>query len=211
MMMTSLYPVPTLTLIRWLRPFLPIHQILRSGQMSGDLPFLLQSPPSLYSPLNLRNLAPILKSLWTTTYCPWKGLPVYFDPSQANSNSMPYQNFSYPGLTRVTKRTPFVLMALTGTNWGQQKETIIITYNSFIQSLFMYAAPIWFPSTSPSHIQKLQTIQNSALRIATGCVKITSIDDLHEETEMLTDQDHLSLISFQYLDRALQPNNLPIL
>ena len=39
----------------------------------------------------------------------------------------------------------------------------------------MYAAPIWFPNTSPSLIQKLPSFQNSALRIATGCVKITSI------------------------------------
>jgi len=34
MLMTSLFPVPTPTLIRWLTPFLPIHQILRSWQMS---------------------------------------------------------------------------------------------------------------------------------------------------------------------------------
>ena len=69
----------------------------------------------------------------------------------------------------------------------------------------MYAAPIWFPNTSPSLIQKLQTIQNSALCIATGCVKMTSIDHLHEETKMLPVHDHLLLISSQYLTRA-QPN-----
>ena len=38
----------------------------------------------------------------------------------------------------------------------------------------MYVALIWFPNTSPSLIQKLLTIQNSALRIAIGCVKMTS-------------------------------------
>ena len=48
--------------------------------------------------------------------------------------------------------------------------------------------------TSPSLTQKLQTIQNSALRIATGCVKMASIDHLHEETEMLPVQEHFSLI-----------------
>ena len=71
----------------------------------------------------------------------------------------------------------------------------------------MYAAPIWFPNTSTSLVQKLQTIQNSALRIATGCVRMASIDPFHEETEMLPVQDHLSLICYQYLARALQPNN----
>ena len=71
----------------------------------------------------------------------------------------------------------------------------------------MYAAPIWFPNTSPSLVQKLQTIQNSALHIATGCVKIASVDHLHEETEMLPVQDHLSLICSQCLAITLRPTN----
>ena len=74
----------------------------------------------------------------------------------------------------------------------------------------MYAALIWFSNTSPSPIHKIQTIQNSALRIATGCVKMTSINYLHEESKMLPVQDHLSLISSQHLVRALQPNNSSI-
>ena len=64
------------------------------------------------------------------------------------------------------------------------------------------------PDTSPSLIQKLHNIQNSALRIDTGCVKMTSIDQLHEENEMLPVQDHFSLISSQYLAKDLQPTNL---
>ena len=78
---------------------------------------------------------------------------------------------------------------------------------SLIRSLFMYAALIWFPNTSPSLIQKLQTIQNSALHITTDCVKMISIDHLREETKMLPVQDHLSRINSQYLAIALQPNN----
>ena len=76
-----------------------------------------------------------------------------------------------------------------------------------IRSLFMYAIPIWFPNTSPSLVQKLQTIQNSALSIATGCVKMASIDHSHEEIEMLPAQNNLSIICSQYLARALQPTN----
>ena len=71
----------------------------------------------------------------------------------------------------------------------------------------MYAALIWFPNNSYL-IQKLQNIQNYALRIAIGCVKITQIiNHLHEETKMIPVQDPLSLISSQYLARVLQPNN----
>ena len=85
-----------------------------------------------------------------------------------------------------------ILKALTDTNWGLQKKTIPITY----KSLFMCVTPIWSRNTSPSHIQTLQTIENSALCIAAGCVKITSINHLQEETNMLSVQDHLFLISF---------------
>ena len=77
---------------------------------------------------------------------------------------------------------------------------------SFIRSPFMYAAPIWFPNTSTSLIQKLQNIQNSALLIANGSVKMTFIDHLHEETKMFLAHDHLSLVSSEYLAWALLPN-----
>ena len=63
------------------------------------------------------------------------------------------------------------------------------------------------PNASLSLIQKLQAIQNSAIFVAKGCVKMTFIDHLHEKTKMLPVQDNLSLIGSQYLARALQPNN----
>ena len=78
-----------------------------------------------------------------------------------------------------------------------------------IRFLFMYAAPIWFPNASPSLTQKLHNIQNSALRTATGCVNMTSIDHLHEETKMLP----ISKITFPKLAPNISPelSNLTIL
>ena len=98
-----------------------------------------------------------------------------------------------------------ILKVPTGTNWSQQKEIMLTTYESLIRSLFIYAAPIWFPNTSPS--LELQTIQNPVLHTATGCVRMTSIDHLHKETTMLPVQNHLSLITSQFLAGALQPSN----
>ena len=89
----------------------------------------------------------------------------------------------------------------------QQKETILITYKSLIRSIYMNAAPIWFTNTSSFLAQKVQAVPNSALRVATGCVKMTSINHLHEETKMLHFHDHFSLISSQHLARTLQSNN----
>ena len=60
------------------------------------------------------------------------------------------------------------------------------------------------PFGSSYLIQKLKNIQNSALQIATGC---TARLGIRNKTRMLPVHDHLSLISSQYLARALQPNN----
>ena len=100
-----------------------------------------------------------------------------------------------------------ILKALAGTTWGQQKETIIITFKALIRSLFTYAPAIWFPNASPSNIKALQTIQNSALRIATGCVKMSSISHLHAETKVLPVKEHLSLLCSQELAKSLQPSH----
>ena len=103
-----------------------------------------------------------------------------------------------------------ILKLLTGTDWGQQKETILVTFKSLVGSLFTYAAPIWFANTSYSSINRLQVIQNSALRIATGCVKMTPIDHLHTEAKVLKVDEHLKLLCSQHLATCLQPNHVSL-
>ena len=100
-----------------------------------------------------------------------------------------------------------IMRLLTGTSWGQHKETLLATYKSLIGSLITYAAPIWFPNTSASSRKKLQIIQNNALRVATGCVKMTGVDDLHAEAHMLKVEDHLRMLCSQSLATFLQPDH----
>ena len=57
-----------------------------------------------------------------------------------------------------------------------------------------------------TNYKKIQYIQNEALRIATGCHKISSIDHLH--AEMLKVKEHSELLSSQYLARCLEPENV---
>ena len=127
-------------------------------------------------------------------------LGVIFDP-----------HFTFtPHITSLIKRaTPRlnIIRALAGTNWGQQKETLLITFKSLIQSLFTYACPIWFPNSKPTSLQRLQTLQNAALRTATGCVRMTNIDHLHAEASVLPVANHLSLLSSQFLARCLVPSH----
>ena len=56
--------------------------------------------------------------------------------------------------------------------------------------------------------RKIQYTQNEALRIATGCHKMSSIDHLHTEAEMLKVREHSELLSAQYLARCLEPGNV---
>ena len=102
-----------------------------------------------------------------------------------------------------------ILKALTGTTWGQQKETIVATYKALIDSIFSYAAPVWFPVAEGSNasVNKLQTVQNAALRIATGCHKMSSIDHLHVEAEILTVREHLNMLCSQFLASCLQESH----
>ena len=76
-------------------------------------------------------------------------------------------------------------------------------------SILTYAAPTWAPiaSQSQENLRRLQTIQNSALRIATGCHQRASSAHLHTETRILPIEDSLDLQCRQYLASALCPSH----
>ena len=108
---------------------------------------------------------------------------------------------------RVSKRNN-VLKALAGTNWGQQKETLLMTYKALGRSIANYAAPVWSIHASETNIGKIQRAQTEALRIITGSHKMSSIDHIHSETKMLQVEDHQNLLSAQYLVQCLDTENV---
>ena len=55
---------------------------------------------------------------------------------------------------RVSKRNN-VLKALAGTNWGQQKETLLMTYKALGRPIANYAAPVWSTNASEDHLNLL--------------------------------------------------------
>ena len=62
-----------------------------------------------------------------------------------------------------------IIKALTATGWGKQKETLMANYKVFMRPALKYASSIWSPPASSTSINKLQVMQNAALRTATGC------------------------------------------
>ena len=108
---------------------------------------------------------------------------------------------------RVSKRNN-ILKALAGTSWGQQKETLLMTYKAVGRSIADYAAPVWSTNASNTSMEKIQVAQNEALRISTGAHKMSSIDHLHCETQMLKVTEHSDLLSAQYLVKCLDHENV---
>ena len=100
-----------------------------------------------------------------------------------------------------------VLKALAGTSWGQDSETMVMTYKALIRSKIDYAAPIWSPNIKPSPITRLQSIQNTALRLATGCHKMASWQHLHSEVKILPVLDHAQMTSTQFLASTMRPTH----
>ena len=80
---------------------------------------------------------------------------------------------------------------------------------NMIRSLFDYAAPVLFPNYSSTSIERLQKIQNCALRLATGCLTASSVDHFHAETRKLPIRDHLELLSAQFLAKVLDDDVPP--
>jgi hypothetical protein len=99
---------------------------------------------------------------------------------------------------KVRKRNN-ILKCLAGASWGQDCETMLMSYKAFCRPVLDYGAPIWAPVISGSSWSKLQVAQNEALRIATGCHGMTSIDHLHQESKVLDVRRHAELLADQYL------------
>ena len=124
-------------------------------------------------------------------------LGVIMDPSLFFHNHCNYVS------DRIDKRNS-MLKALAGSSLGQEKETLLLTYNALWKSIASYAAPVWSTNASGSRFKKIQTSQNAALRMATGA----SIDHLHQESLTLKVKDHSDMHSAQYLVNCLEEDHV---
>ena len=104
-------------------------------------------------------------------------------------------------------KTLNILRCLTATKWGQQKETLLTTYKTITRPILEYASTTWSPTISQTNIDKLQVIQNKALRIATGCTQDTPIQHLHNESKILPIKEHLTLHATQFLHKTKDPEH----
>ena len=83
-----------------------------------------------------------------------------------------------------------------------------MTYKAVGRSIINYAAPVWSAKLRDTNYINIQYTQNEALRIATGSHKMSSVDHLHVEAEMLKVREHSELLSARHLARCLEPGNV---
>jgi len=100
-----------------------------------------------------------------------------------------------------------ILKSLAGSTWGQSKETLILHYKSICRSVLEYAASVWAPAISDSRWSDLQTVQNSALRIAICSHLIKNIDYLHIETKVLPLEIHSKILSRPFFASTHLPDH----
>ena len=100
-----------------------------------------------------------------------------------------------------------IIKALTAAGWGKQKETLMATYKAVMRPALEYASSVWPPIASSTSINKLQVMQNAALRNATGCTQDTNIQHLHDETLTLPIHEHLQLHASQYKQKTQHPSH----
>eukprot|EP00957_Ditylum_brightwellii_P182428 13897317-Ditylum_brightwellii.AAC.1 len=76
-------------------------------------------------------------------------------------------------LVREGKRRLSKLCCLANSNWGPSQSSMRNTYVTYIRSLFDYGAPAWYSLMAKTNLEKLQRIQNKALRAALGTPQCT--------------------------------------
>ena len=130
-----------------------------------------------------------------------KILEVIIDPS------LSFHKHRHYVTDRIDKRNN-MLKALAGSSWGQNKDTLLLTYNALGKSIASYAASIWSTNASDSSFKKIQTAQNAALKTATGAHRMASIYHIHQESLTLKVRDHSDMISTQYLVNCLEADHV---
>ena len=94
------------------------------------------------------------------------------------------------------------IKAISGRNLGMQSKTLIHLYKMWIRPIALYGAPAYY-SAAKTHINKIQVIQNSALRVALRRTRRTHIEDLHQEGSLTLLKDEVVRSSHRFIEKKV--------
>lgn len=96
-----------------------------------------------------------------------------------------------------------IMKKLSTTTWGANRETMIKFYDIYIKPKIEYGITI-YGTANDTEIKKIETVQNGALRIATGCLKTTPINALYALTNKMSIKNKLKEKEFTQMLKILE-------
>ena len=98
-----------------------------------------------------------------------------------------------------------ILRALSSTQWGGDRKTLLLLYKSLIRSVLEYNSFI-FTHIAATNQKRIETIQNSALRIVTGAFRTTLTNSLFTEVNVhsLAMRSHKALFKYYFKTKSEQ-------
>ena len=99
------------------------------------------------------------------------------------------------------------IKAISGRNLGMQSKTLIHLYKMWIRPIALNGAPAYF-SAAKTHINKIQVIQNSALRVALRRTRRTHIEDLHQEGSLSLLKAEAVRSSHRFMEKKVDDSSI---
>ena len=92
-------------------------------------------------------------------------------------------NKHFEHIIQKSTRRINIMKCIVGRKWGADRSTLTHLYISLIRPMLDYNAFL-YDNVASKKIDSLQTIQNQALRIITGCMRATNINALHRGVDL---------------------------
>ena len=102
-----------------------------------------------------------------------------------------------------------LLKKVSGTKFGAHRTTLLQMYNTLIRSKLDYGSSI-YATASKTLLQKLNILENQALRIATGTLRSTPISSLHVDCNQIPLHLHRKYRAISHLIQITTVENLPL-
>ena len=95
-----------------------------------------------------------------------------------------------------------MLAAISNSEWGWRKQILRRCYLAHFRSMFDYAGSSWLPWISDSNIQKLDRLQNQALRMICRQAKTSPLEGLRLECEVPSYASVVKAVTIQSREKA---------
>lgn len=100
-----------------------------------------------------------------------------------------------------------IIKFVRGTWWGADPNTLIVLYKSFVRPIINYGAVVYYP-VRKSDQGRLESIQNSTIRMALGFRKSTPLNLLLAESKLESLFERAMCLGNKYMAKIMSNSNL---